>query len=114
MLDNGTIYVDGYERLSYNINKTDDYGNTLLGLSCQNNNFQICKYLVSKGSNPNHQNVQGQTPAHFAIAFKSYNISQWLFENGGEDTIENKFGLTAYDGLTPEQNEGYDNLAIEG
>jgi|TARA_B110000090_G_scaffold197179_1_gene234828 hypothetical protein len=26
-------------------------------------------------------------------------LSQWLFENGCDDTLPNKFGLTAYDGL---------------
>jgi ankyrin repeat protein len=115
VLDTGTIYKDGYERLAYHINKIDDYGNTLLGISCQNGNLQTCKYLVAKGANPNHQNVAGQTPAHFAIAFKSYNLSQWLFENGANDLIENKFGLTPYDGLTPEAYQGQgDDIAIEG
>jgi hypothetical protein len=89
---NGTVYVDGYERLAYHINKVDDYGNSLLSVSCQNSNAQICKYLVAKGANANHQNVAGQTPAHFAIAFKSFELSQWLFENGGIDTIENNYG----------------------
>jgi hypothetical protein len=52
---NGTVYVDGYERLAYHINKVDDYGNTLLSVSCQNSNAQICKYLIAKGANANHQ-----------------------------------------------------------
>lgn len=98
--DHGTAYLLGYERLPFHINKTDDHGNTMLSMACQNGNMKICKYLVSKGANPNHQNFQGQTPAHFAIAFKFFDLSQWLFENGGDDTLENKFGLSPYDGLT--------------
>lgn len=90
----------------------------MLSLACQNGNLKICKYLVSKGSNLNHQNHLGQTPAHFAIAYKFYDLSHWLFENGADDTLENKFGLTPYDGLSTEDdggdgNGGGDYLAIE-
>lgn len=104
VLDHGTVYVDGYERLTFHINKTDEHGNTMLSLACQNGNVKIAKYLVAKGANPNAQNVSGQTPAHFAIAYKFYELSQWLFENGASDMIENKFGLTPYDGLSTEGN----------
>jgi ankyrin repeat protein len=45
------------------------------------------------------QNKQGQTPGHFAIAYKFFDLATWLFENGGDDTLPNKAGLTAYDGL---------------
>jgi ankyrin repeat protein len=68
--------------------------------------------LVAKGANANHQNIAGQTPSHFAIAFKFFDLSTWLFENGAIDTVENKFGLTPYDGMTPDDNYGGDALAI--
>ena len=55
VIDNGTVYVDGYERLLFNINKTDEFGNTLLSIACQNGNAKTCKYLVAKGANANHQ-----------------------------------------------------------
>ena len=50
----------------------------------------------------NHQNLAGQTPAHFAIAFKFFDLSTWMFENGADDTIHNKYGLSPYDGLLAE------------
>jgi len=100
--DFGTVYVEGYEKLPFHINKMDEYGNTMLCLACQNGNLKIAKYLITKGANPNHQNKQGQTAPHFAIAYKFYDLSQWMFENGADDTLHNKFGLTAYDGLSPE------------
>ena len=68
--DFGTVYVDGYERLPFHVNKSDEFGNTMLSLACQNGNVKVAKYLVSKGANPSHQNKQGQSPAHFAIAYK--------------------------------------------
>jgi ankyrin repeat protein len=91
--------VTGYDRLPFHMNKTDEFGNTMLTVACQSGNLKLCKYLLSKGSNPNHQNKNGQTPGHFAIAYKFFDVSTYLFENGGDDTRENRFGLTAYDGL---------------
>lgn len=115
--DFGTVYVSGYERLIFHINKVDEYGNTLLLYACQNGNAKIAKFLANKGANLNHQNKQGQTAAHYAIAYQFFDLSAWLFENGADDTIENKFGLTPYDGLNSAEDEGgyggEDTLAIE-
>ena len=103
--------MSGYENLTFHPNKTDDeFGNTMLMLACQNGNMKLVKYLVAKGSNPCAQNKAGQTAAHFAISFKFYEVSQWLFENGADDTMENKYGLTPYDGLLPEGVTGLGDL----
>ena len=83
----------------------------MLSLACQNGNIKLCKYLAAKGANLNHQNRNGQTPAHFAIAYKFFDLSHWLFENGGDDTIHNKAGLSPYDGL--DNGGGDDLLEIE-
>ena len=110
-VDHGTVYLIGYDRLPFHLNKVDDFGNTLLSYACQNGNMKICKYLVAKGANMNHQNNAGQTPAHFAIAFKFFDLSTWMFENGADDTIHNKFGLSPYDGLLADKAD--DLLALE-
>lgn len=115
--DFGTVYATGYERLAFHINKIDEYGNTLLIYACQNGNTKIAKYLVNKGANPNHQNKQGQTAAHFAISYQFFDLSTWLFEHGASDTLENKYGLTPYDGLNNDGGDGAGDregiLAIE-
>jgi ankyrin repeat protein len=111
--DFGTVYISGYDRLPFHVNKTDEYGNTMLSLACQNGNMKLCKYLIGKGANPNHQNKNGQTPAHFAIAYKFFDLSTYLFENGGDDTIENRFGLSPYDGLSAEGEGGGDFPMLE-
>lgn len=113
VVDFGTVYINGYDRLPFHLNKVDDYGNTMLGLACQNGNMKLCKFLISKGANPNHQNKNGQTPAHFAIAYKFFDLSTYLFENGGDDTIENRFGLSPYDGLSSEGGESADLPMLE-
>ena len=107
VVDHGTVYVEGYDRLPFHLNKTDEHGNSLLSLAAQNGNLKISKYLVTKGANINHQSHAGQTAGHYAIAYKFFELSQWLFENGGNDQLENKHNLSAYDGLSPE-DEGDD------
>lgn len=48
--DHGTVYVHGYESLSFHVNKVDEgFGNTMLMLACQNGNSKLVKYLVAKG-----------------------------------------------------------------
>jgi ankyrin repeat protein len=111
--DFGTVYINGYDRLPFHMNKIDEFANTMLGLACQNGNMKLCKFLISKGANPNHQNKNGQTPAHFAIAYKFFDLSTYLFENGGDDTLENRFGLSPYDGLSNEGADGSDYPMIE-
>lgn len=39
----------------FNLNKTDDHGNTLLMVAAQNGNLKMAKLYVNKGANPNHQ-----------------------------------------------------------
>jgi hypothetical protein len=103
--DYGSTYIDSYERVAFHINRGAEHNNSLLIIAAQNGNIKILKYLVSKGANPNHQTDTGQTAAHFAVEYKFFDISTWLFENGAKDFIENKFGLTPYDGLTRGDDE---------
>ena len=99
----GTVYTEPYEREPFNMNKTDDHGNTTLHIAAQNGDVRIAKLLVEKGANPNHQNKQGQTPGHFAVAYQFFEFASWLFdERGGNanDLLANVYGLGPYDGLT--------------
>lgn len=104
----GTSYLESYERKEGNVggfhmNSTDEYGNNLLHIAAQNGNIKIGKLLISKGSNPNHQNKLGHTPGHFGVAYQFYDFASWLFdaENGAaaNDELENIYGLGPYDGL---------------
>lgn len=99
----GTVYKKHISDLAFHINQSDEHGNTLLHVAAQNGNMKIAKFLISKGSNPNHQNKQGQTPGHFAVSYQFYDFASWLFDEeggGGDDLLVNIFGLGPYDGLS--------------
>lgn len=101
--DFGTAYLDAYEREAFNLNKMDEFGNTLMLIASQNGNEKIAKLLVEKGANPNHQNRQGQTSGHFANSYGFWDLLSWLFDPegaGADDTLLNRFGLGVYDGLS--------------
>lgn len=110
--DHGTVYVDAYERVAFHINRGSEHNNSLLTIAAQNGNMKLVKYLLSKGANPNHQNDAGQSPAHFAIEYKFFEVSTWLFQNGGLDFLENKYGLTPYDGLNSQGGDD-DSLLLQ-
>ena len=95
----GTIYT--MEELKNVLNKSDEHGNTLMHVAAQNGNIRIAKLLVQKGCNPNHQNKQGNTPGHFAIAFQFFTFASWLFGDSccANDELSNIHGLGPYDGL---------------
>ena len=103
LLDFGSQYVTDYERQRFHMNKVDQFGNTLLLIAAQNGNMKIAKMLFAKGANVNHQNKQGQTALHYAMEYNYFDFGTWLADsqNGGgaDDTVENQFQLTAYDGL---------------
>ncbi|RHY59605.1 hypothetical protein DYB34_002793 [Aphanomyces astaci] len=100
----GTIYEDSLEHQAFHMNKADEHGNSLLLLAAQNNLLKVCQFLVSKGANPNHQNKQGQSAGHYAMAYSFFDLGAWLLDpdkGGGRDDLVNIHGLTAYDGLSP-------------
>ena len=101
--DFGTQYVTDYERQRFHLNKVDQFGNTLLLIAGQNGNMKIAKMLFAKGANVNHQNKQGQTALHYAMEYNYFDFGTWLADGqnggGGDDTLENQFQCTPYDGL---------------
>jgi len=98
----GTAYTDQYDREPFNLNRVDDHGNTLMHIAAQTGNIRIGKLLLRKGANSNHQNKQGQTPGHYAVAYNFFKFASWLFDErggGADDLLTNMFGLGPYDGL---------------
>lgn len=101
----GTVYNKDIENQRFHLNKADEHGNTLLHIAAQNGSIRLGKFLLEKGLNPNHQNKQGQTPGHFAVAYQFFDFASWLFDaGGGNDLLTNIYGLGPYDGLTPDED----------
>ncbi|KAH9109114.1 hypothetical protein AeMF1_015771 [Aphanomyces euteiches] len=85
----------------FDLKVEDDKGNTLLLVAAQNVNQKMVEFLVLKGANVNHKNAQGNTALHFAMAYDKEGIlGEYLIGHGADDTIENMFGLSPYDGIS--------------
>jgi ankyrin repeat protein len=86
--------------LGFPVDSEDERGNTLLLVAAQNSNKKLVEMLLVRGANINHQNAQGNTALHFALAFDNEGqLGEYLIEHGADDTIENLDGLTPYDGV---------------
>jgi len=79
----------------------DENGNTVLLKAAQNGNKKLIKTCLRYGGDVNFQNKQGQTALHFCFAYKYEELAAYLISKGAEDTIQNSFGYTCYDGLRP-------------
>ena len=86
---------DGFFPIDY----TDDVGNTLLMVSCQNGNKRMVKLCLRKGSDINKQNTNGHTCLHYAFGYGFDELGAYLISKGADDNITNADGLTCYEGL---------------
>ena len=84
------------------IDAKDIHGNTLLSICAQNGNKRIAKLCLRRGAEINSQNLNGQTPLHFAFAYNFEELGEYLISKGADDSITNADGLTAYEGLSTE------------
>jgi len=103
--DLGTQYTEEYN-FNRHINIADSKGNTLFMIAAQNGQLNIAKFLLKKSANVNHQNAQGQTALHYAMAYGFFDpFGSWLTNKadgaGADDTILNMHDLSPYDGLEP-------------
>ena len=95
-------YVESIARQVFHINSSDEHGNSLLIIACQNGHQNIVNMLIRKGANPNHQNRAGCTALHYAMEYNFYDLGAWLADpskGGASDDVLNKAGLGPYDGL---------------
>lgn len=98
--------LEGSLDSGFDINTEDDGGNTVLMVAVQNNQRKLIDFLIRRGANINHSNLNGNTPLHFAFVYdKSGLTAEYLIENGADDTVENLHGLTCYDGLGSNEEE---------
>ena len=53
--------------------------------------------MISKGANINTQNKEGNTPIHYAKAFKYTKLCHLLIKKGANDSIRNKKGVLPWE-----------------
>ena len=84
------------------IDFTDDVGNTLLMVACQNGSKRMVKLCLRKGSDLNKQNTNGHTCLHYTFGYGFNDLGVYLISKGADDSIANADGLTCYEGLRME------------
>jgi hypothetical protein len=83
------------------VDTTDERGNTLFMIACQQGSKQIAKFLLRRGANINAQNIQGNTALHFCYTFGHIALAQYLASKGADERILNVFNMTCYEGTEP-------------
>jgi len=68
---------------------TDPQGNTLLHVACQNGNKRALRFLLKQGCDINAQNRNGNTPLHYAYAYKYIELATYLESKGADGKIAN-------------------------
>lgn len=48
--------------------------------------------------------TKGNTALHFAMAYDAEGaLGEYLVERGADDMLENQFGMSPYDGISPDE-----------
>ena len=83
---------------SNEINRKNKYDQTLLHISVINNTKKILKFLLSDNNvNINSIDKQKNTPLHYAITLKNFELIKLLIGKHAKMTIKNKKGETPID-----------------
>lgn len=84
-----------------NVEARDAQGNTFINVASQCGNFHTVRLLAhDKLANVNTQNKVGNTPLHYAIAYKYNSIMQMLIDTfNADETIKNQWRLTPWEGI---------------
>lgn len=77
------------------VSEKDSGGNTPLITACRKNNFDVVKFLLSKGADTNHANNEGNTPLMFASGSGDLQLIKYLVGNKAKIDVQNNYGYTA-------------------
>ena len=68
----------------WHIDTTDEVGNSLLCVACQNGLKGIAKVVLRRGANINFQNRVGNTPLHFCYQYGFLPLAEYLQTKGAD------------------------------
>jgi hypothetical protein len=77
----------------------DSEGNSLLSAAACVGNSRILRLLLMQGFDPNMSNLNGDTPLHFAMKQRNFNVVDILVQHGANESIQNNQGLTPWECL---------------
>ena len=95
-----------FKKFKANPEIVDNEGNSLLNLAVQCDLKRIVKYLLNQGANPNSQNYKLNSPLHYALTYKNFELADILIKYGANENLKNGEGLTAWQCLN------YDNSIL--
>jgi len=82
------------------VNVRDQYGNTLLIVSCQNGHKRAAKMALRKGADINARNYKGNSALHFCHTYGyGDTLGQYLISKGADVSLPNNAGLTPFEGI---------------
>jgi hypothetical protein len=94
-----TQYFEAVQRLikHFQIDDTNNQKETALIQSVKSSNLDVVKLILNQGANPNHQDINGQTPLLVACAFLQSENMKILLNCGAKRDLVDKKGRTALD-----------------
>ena len=99
-------FKETFEKFKPNTEITDNEGNSLLNIAVQCDLMKIVKYLLNQGAYTNTQNYKLNSPLHYALTHKNFELADILIKHGADENLKNGEGLTAWQCLN------YDNSII--
>ncbi|MBK8395912.1 MAG: ankyrin repeat domain-containing protein [Leptospiraceae bacterium] len=96
--------IESELKKGFDINTSDENGNTALHIAALKANLELTKFLLQKGANLNQKDGNGDSPLANAAAVGSLEVVKLLIEKGSEVDSKNQTGWTP---LRWASNEGY-------
>jgi len=87
------------------LSSSDENGNTLLHVACQNNNRRIVKLLLKNHIAVNTQNEKGNTALHYCYQYHFMPLAEYLLSHGADDSIANQHGCLPSQGTGRQEED---------
>lgn len=97
--------ISKFLELGASVNGTNKNYDTPLKIAAQENNYEICKFLIANGANPNRPNIHGETPLEWAFVTKNKKIMDLLVRNGADIFASLSSGKTILESAIDEKDK---------